>query len=517
MNRKTLLRKFATVGGYTFLSRILGIMRELLFVRYLGVNACSDAFSLAYKIPTMLRKIFAEGALSASLIPSLVEAHRDGRRDIIDGLLFLTFIVFEALVLVLCALTIWYAEPFLRFLGPGFSHEQITLTASLLRILMPYIFFLSSSAIFGSALQSTQHFLIPALTPALMNIVFIGSLGLCIQHNLPVKVLCYSIILAGALQLLMHIAAYLRLKFSFGKIIPETITIFKPIFVNVIFCMVCAGATEISLLIDASFASYLQAGSITLINYGTRFMGIPLGLFATSFATILLPYFARIGSYAPNRLGFCLIEAAKLICWVTLPVSIVMSFFAEDIYRTLFLSDKFTLAQVFEARNILGAFLVGLFPIALNKTLLNIYYSRQVVWIPTIITLIGAGVNIGLNRLLVGFFQATGLAFSTSCSQIIQSILLIICLYYWFGYRFYAARFMRFVVRYSIQLMVILPVSWLCYHGIVHAIQALPGSMPYLLMSTVLLWLWVGPLCLLGGYCVYRTRRLFGVSLYFLD
>ena len=440
MNKKSIIKKTIGVGSSTLASRVLGIIREVMQAQYLGVNAMSDAFTIAFRIPNSFRKVFVEGALSASLVPPFVNAMRNDKKKMVDSLVLLALIIFEGFLLLLCGLIMWQAEWVTHLMCPGFSPEQVAHTVPMLRILMPFIFFISSSAVFGSALQSINHFFIPAVTPAFMNVVYIGSLALCIAHDLPITYYCYSIMVAGVVQLIVHIITYLRLDFSFAKVTRETWAHFKPIGLNVFFCIICVGMTsEISLIIDTVFASYLPAGSMSLMNYAIRFMGIPLGLFASALSTITLPYFSRVSSYAPKRLSFFMVEASKLVFWVTIPMMLIMGFLGEKIFHTIFLSSKFSLDQVLEARMILIAFLVGLFSLSLNKILLNLYYSRHVMWLPAAISVFGAGINVVFNMLLVGKYQAAGLAFGTSLAAIIQTILHITFLRIWFGYTFLSA------------------------------------------------------------------------------
>jgi putative peptidoglycan lipid II flippase len=518
MEKKSVIKKTIEVGTSTLASRLLGIIRDLLQVQYLGVNAMSDAFSLAFRLPNSFRKVFTEGALSASLVPPFVKAMRDGKKEMIDSLVLLSVIIFESIVLALCALIMWKAELIVYFMAPGFSHEQIAYAVPMIRVLMPFIFFLSSSAIFGSALQSANHFFIPAISPAILNMVYIGALALCMSNDLPIGYYCYFILFAGLIQLVAHVVTYIKLDFRFAKITKQTWVSFRPIGLNVLFCIVCVGMTsEISLIIDTIFASYLPAGSMSLLSYAMKFMGIPMGLFAVSLSTIMLPHMSRVGSYAPRRLSFYLVEASKLVFWVTVPMMIIMGFFAEKIFYTIFLSSKFTLAQVLEARMILIAFLVGLFSLSLNKILLNMYYARHVMWLPAVISVIGASVNVVLNFLLIGPLKATGLALGTSIAAGIQTVLLLIFLRIFFGYKFYGQNFLKFVGRYSLQLAVILPLFLGAYLAITYAMQLLPPALSYFFLSTIGFWFWVGPLCLAVAGIVYLTRARFGVCLYFLD
>lgn len=516
MNKKSIIKKTIGVGSSTLASRVLGIIRDLLQMHYLGVNAMSDAFTTAFRIPNSLRKVFVEGALSASLVPSFVKVIRNDKKKMIDSLTILALIVFEGILLLCCCLLMWQADLVIRLISPGFSSEQVVRTVPLLRILMPFIFFISSSAVFGSALQSVNHFFIPAITPAFMNVVYIGSLALCIANDLPITYFCYGIILAGVVQLIAHIIVYLKLDFSFAKVTRETWELFKPICRNVLPCIICVGMTsEISLIIDNMFASYLPAGSITLMTYAIRFMGIPLGLIASTLSAITLPYFSRVSSYAPKRLNFLLVEVSKIIFWTTIPMMLIMGFLGEKIFSTLFLSSKFTLDQVFEARMILSAFLVGLFALSLNKILLNLYYSRRVMWLPAMISIFGAGMNIVFNMLLFNTYKATGLAFGTSLAACIQTGLHLIFLHIWFGYTFYFRNFLQFVARYCLQLAIVLPLGLLVYFGMTYLISLLPSSAAYFFLYNFGFWLWVGPLCLAIAAFVYFTRKQFGIKLYF--
>lgn len=518
MNKKSIIKKTIGVGSSSLISKVLGIIKTVLQIQYLGVNAMSDAFTTAFRIPNSFRKVFVEGALSASLVPPFVKAMRNDKRKMVDSLVLLALIVFEGFLLLLCGLFMWKAEWIIRLMCPGFGADKVASTVPMLRILMPFIFFISSSAIFGSALQSVNHFFIPAITPAFMNAVYIISLALCIAQGLPVTYFCYFIILAAVLQLIAHIIAYLRLDFSFAKITKETWTYFRPIGLNVLFCIIAVGMTsELTLFIDTIFASYLPEGSMSLITYASSFMGIPLGLFASALSTITLPYFTHVSSYAPKRLGFFLVEASKLVFWVTIPMMLIMGFFAEKIFHTLFLSNNFTLTRVLEARMILIAFLVGLFSLSLNKILLNLYYSRHVMWLPAAISVFGAGLNVLFNMLLIGKYHATGLALGTSLAACIQTLIHILFLRIWFGYTFYFGNFMRFVGRYCLQLAIVLSLGLLVYFGMTHLIEYLPSSAAHFFLYKIGFWFWVGPLCLAIAGIVYVTRKQFGIKLYFFD
>ncbi len=517
LSKKNILQKTIEVGGLTLLSRVLGVLREVLMVRYLGMGALSDAFLTAYKIPNSLRKIFAEGALSAAFVPTIVQTVRKQDRSAINSIMTLGFLVFEGLVLLLCGLAMYYAQQVIQFSAPGFSPEQMRIAIISLQIVMPFIFFISSSALLAGALQSVGHFFVPAFSPVMLNIVFIGALLACLRFDLPVQYLCFFILCGGFIQFIAHLVAYVNLRFGFGVIRKQDLQRFAHIFIKFGSCLVSMSVMEVGLFFDGRFASYLSKGSVSIIYYANRFMGIPLGVFAVAFSTILLPHFSRVSVYAPRRLGFYLLESAKFIFWVTVPVALVMAFFAEKIFYTIFLSDKFSLAQVHEAGYVLQAFLLGLFFFALNKILLNLYYSLHVTGMPALIAAGATIINIVLNITLMRWWQATGIAFATSLAMILQIMVSLVALRWYCKLPIYVGQFLLFGGRYALQLVVLLLPFLGIYTMCLWLIDYLPVWLAYYLLDTLVFWLWVGPLTGLFFLLLYYLRGLFKIDLFFLD
>ena len=517
LHKKSIIKKTVQIGGSTLISRFLGIIRELLMVRFLGAGIVSDAFLTAYKIPSSLRKIFAEGALSAAFVPSFIAALRKKENEAYS-LMSLAFVLFEGSLLILCALIMIFARPVIATIAPGFSVEQVAITVPLLRVLMPFIFFISSSALLAGALQAVGHFFVPAFGPILLNIVFIAGLGICWFLQLPVIYLCFFILLGGFLQFLQHLHAYFKLNFAFGRITKNTWDSFSSILAKFFMVLLSMSVMEISLFIDTSFASYLPEGSISLIYYANRFVGIPLGVFAVAFSTILLPHFSRISTYAPKRLNFYLLESAKLVFWVTTPCMLAMIFFSEKIFTTLFLSESFSLAQAHEAGLILVAFVIGLFFFSFNKIILNVFYALHETKIPSIVSIIATVVNILLNFMLMNSLKATGLALATTISSILQTLLLLYFLRRMYGYHAYLTQFWIFAGRYALQVLITGIIFMAAYTGITMAITFIfPHTLAHFFLEKLGFWLWVGPLSLAAGLFLYYYRRLFGVRLYFLD
>lgn len=517
MQKKSIMRKTIQIGSSTLTSRFLGIIRDLLMIRFLGVGVVSDAFTVAYRMPNTLRKVFAEGALSAAFLPLFLAALKKDKREAMS-LMSLAFLAFESVLLVICTFMVIFAPQIITFYAPGFSQEQIATAVPFLRVLMPLIFFISSSALLAGALQSVGHFFTPAFGPILLNIVFIGGILLCKWAHLPVIYLCLFILCGGFLQFMQHLFAYFSLGLTFGPINTKTITDFGTILGKFCWCALSMSVTEISMLIDGQFASFLPTGTVSLMSYAHKFMAIPIGVFAVAFSTILLPYFSRISTYAPKRLNFFLYESAKMVFFVMIPCTCGLIFFAKDIFITIFVSDSFTLEQAHIAGAILAAFGTGLFFFALNKIILNIYYAMHETFIPGIVSALALLVNVIFNLLFIWVLGAFGLALATAIAGACQTILLLYFLRKKFGFHGYLPQFFAFAKNYTIELLAVSAIFLGLYYSASNAINLLlPSKISYFFLQRIGFWMWVGPLCLLCGLLLYLWRKRFGVRLYFLD
>jgi putative peptidoglycan lipid II flippase len=516
LNKKSILSKTIQFGSFTFLSRILGLGREMLMSRYVGTTPLGEAFMAAFRLPNSLRKIFAEGALTAAFVPTFVNVLKNEGKDNANSLLSITFLFFESIVFFLCMFAFFNAKWIVFQVAPGFSAEAISLTIPLLRILISFILFISSSALLAGALQAVNHFVVPAFSPILLNVFFIGGIILAWRYGYSIDVLCYAIIIAGLFQFLLHLVVYFSLGFRFGRINKKSwqnlqIVLWK--FLPVVFSM---SVMEVNFYYDQRFASYFPKG-LALLYYSFRFMGIALGVFSVAFSTVLLPHFTRISNYAPKRLSFYLLESAKFVFWVIIPITILMSFFSEEIFSTLFMSSKFPYADVIASKSILKAFLTGLFFFSINKILLNIYYALHNTSIPAVVSVIGTATNIGLNYLLMRYWQTLGLAIATSISGGIMTVLLVALLNWNFDFKLYAASFFQFTLRYIIQLACMLTLFFVSYFSIKYCIGFLPNSLSYFFNKGIGIWAWVMPLSTVLFWLLYKTKETFKVKLYFLS
>ena len=514
ITKKSILKKTAEVGSATLFSRIIGLIRTMLMSRYLGVGIESDAFWVAYKIPNFLRKIFAEGALSAAFVPSMVNlVEKDKNKDSSSRLMSLAFIFFESLLALICIIMISQARQVLLFIAPGFK-EQIEIAVPFLQIFSIFILFISSSALLKGALDAVNHFFVPSFAPVVMNIIIVIALLLAIALKWPTIYICYAFLVAAFINFVMHLIIYYKKGFGFYK--PNKLALINLYAVIKRFLPILFGMSiiEINLLIDARFASGLAQGSYTLIEYASRFMQIPLGVFATAFATILFPHFGRVSAYAPKRLMFYLFEATKIIIWVMLPMSLIMAFFAKDIFANLMFKSS-DLIHVSKATHVLWAFLVGLIFFSLNKIILNIYYAIKANWLSVWVLIISTMLNIILNQIFMKFIGAPGLALATSISATFQTFLLCYILKRFFKFSFPFSRYANFILKIILNNIIIIPVFLILYYSSCKLIIHL--NLKHILLETVYVWLWLIPLNGLIAFLYIILRKPIGLKLYFLD
>lgn len=514
LNKRSILKYTAQVGGLTFLSRVLGIIREALLVRFFGVGALCDAFLTAFRIPNTLRHIFAEGALSASFVPAFVKSVKNNDREEANGLMTLSFIFFEGILLFLYAFVLFKTELVIRSIAPGFSAEQTAYAIPFLRLLFPIILIISSSSLLAGALQSMNHFFIPAFGTPLWNIIYVATLVFCMFFKLPAAVLCGGILLGAFAGFLLHVHMYYSLGFKFGRITQQSWDVFRAVLTKFFPGLLGVGIIEINLFVSGIFASFLPEGSITLLYFGQRFMNVPIGMFAVAFSSILLPHFSRVTLYAPKRLNFYILEATKFVSWVIIPTILFLMFCSENIFIT-FLGSKATSENIFQAKWILISYLCGLLFLCLNKVLLNVFYAMKDTAATSMAVLVSASINILADIIGIYFFGVYGIAAANTLAGFSLTLMCFYLLRKRHQFRFYAGNYFNFLGRYILQLFIAVGVFIVAYATIMH--RAITSPMGQFSSTGLGYWLIVPSLALVCMIVVFISRKRFGVELYFLN
>ena len=522
---KNILKQSSKLGAFALISRCLAFLREILQIRFLSVGDSSDIFYTAFRIPNTMRKIFAEGALSSVLVPSMVKAkHHDGEHGLYK-LTTLSFVILEFILFVICALIFFHAPWCIKQIAPGFNNEKIYASAQLLKILISFILFFSSSAIFSAALQAQHIFLMPAIAPSISNILYISSLLICLYFNLSIQTFCHLMIFTAFIFFLTHLAAYLCHEGKIETPDQQTFMQLKRIMILFLPCFLSAGILEINHFINTGFASYLPSGSLTLLRSAYQFINIPIGIITASLTTVLLPHFSKIHLESPRELSSHMIDAIKFIIWTTLPICILFAFFSKTIFQTLFFGDAIAMTRVHTIQSIFLAFVVGLLFFSLNKILLSIFYTMQLTMVPLLSTLMSIAINFILNHYLMQSYGIVGIAFSLSIAAIAQTLFFVIFLQLHLGLNWPKRDSLNFFINTLAQQALCITICMGLFYICQHLIQKLTFSCKILcftlnssfLIDSIGLWIWGGPLALAYLYLLYRTREKFQITLNYLD
>ncbi len=411
-----LLRTLATVSSMTLLSRILGFVRDFVIARSFGAGLMTDAFFVAFRLPNLLRRLFAEGAFSQAFVPILAE-YRNRRSesetktlvDRVASMLFLILMGVSALGMALAPLLI-------AVTAPGFSAdaEKFQLTVELTRITFPYILFMSLVALAAGILNTWSRFALPAFTPVLLNLSFIGmALFAAPWFDPPVLALAWAVFLGGALQLAIQIPALAKLGMlpRFDPVwrdegVQRVLKLMAPAVLGV-------SVAQISLLINTVFASFLESGSVSWLYYADRLMEFPAGLLGAALGTILLPSLAKThASGQPEEFSALLDWGLRLTLMLTLPASLALAMLATPLLSTLFQYGAFTAIDVLRSRDALVAYSIGLTGLILVKVLAPGFYARQDIRTPVKIALLTLVLTQMMNAAFIGWLKHAGLALS---------------------------------------------------------------------------------------------------------
>jgi len=409
-----LLKALAAISSMTLLSRVLGLVRDVVIARQFGVSPHTDAFLVAFRLPNLLRRIFAEGAFSQAFVPILSEFR--STRSAEDTREFVNHVsTLLALVLVLVSIVGILAAPVIVYISaPGFadSPEKFEVTVSLLRITFPYILFISLCSLAAGILNTWSRFSVPAFTPVLLNVSFIVfALWLAPYFDPTIEALAWAVFAGGLLQLgfllpfLARIGMLPRFRLNLRDAgVWRLLKLMGPAIFGV-------SVGQVSLLISTIFASFLVTGSVTWLYYADRLMELPTGLLGVALGTILLPSLSR--SFAQRTNG----EYSQLLDWglrltflLALPCAVALALLAVPLVATLFHHGAFGVEDVVRTRQALVAYSVGLLALILVKVLAPGFYARQNIKTPVKIAVITLVATQLMNLLFIWQLGDEGVA-----------------------------------------------------------------------------------------------------------
>jgi putative peptidoglycan lipid II flippase len=440
--RKTggLLRSTAVVSSMTLLSRVLGLARDVVFARFFGAGLIMDAFFVAFKLPNIFRRFFAEGAFSQSFVPVFAEYDETRARaevqelaDRVTGTLGLILFGFTLVGVIAAPLLISVAGMGWLLNPDADSAAKFDLAVTMLRFTFPYLLFISLTALAGAILNTYQRFAAAAFVPVLLNVVLIVFAAfIAPEFDNPGVVLAVGVFVAGVVQLLFMLPALARVrmlprpKWGWGHAGVRRIT---KLMLPAIFG---SSVAQINILFDTLLASFLVTGSISWLYYSDRLMEFPLGVFGIALATVILPNLSReYAAESMERFSAMLDWALRLVLLIVAPASVGLFMLATPALTTIFYGGRFGVADVEMASLSLMAYSFGLLGFTLVKVLVPGFFARQDTKTPVKIGIFALSVNMVLNvAIVIPWYRSglpgphAGLAVATSISAFLNAALL---------------------------------------------------------------------------------------------
>lgn len=413
-----LLKAMVTVSGMTLISRVLGFVRDAVIARGFGAGLETDAFFVAFRIPNLLRRLFAEGAFSQAFVPIVAE-YRTRQGEAETKLLVDRVATLLGLALVVAAALGVAAAPLIVYVSaPGFSAtpEKFDLTVAMLRVTFPYILFISLVALAAGILNTWSRFAIPAFTPTLLNVAFIvAALLFAPYFDPPVMVLAWAVFAGGVLQLAFQVPYLARIGMLPRPRLAFTDPGVRRILVLMGPAVIGVSVAQISLLANTIFASFLQTGSVSWLYYADRLMEFPTGLLGVALGTILLPSLAKFHSEAAREAYSKLLDwGLRLTFLLAAPAAAALAVLAAPLIATLFLHGRFDANDLAMTRQALVAYSVGLLGLILVKVLAPGFYARQNIRTPVKVALATLAVTQAANVAFVPWLGHAGLAAAIS-------------------------------------------------------------------------------------------------------
>ncbi|TAL50538.1 MAG: murein biosynthesis integral membrane protein MurJ [Methylovulum sp.] len=425
---RQLFKSTVAVGSMTFISRILGFVRDMLIARIFGVDLATDAFFVAFKIPNFLRRLFTEGAFAHAFVPALADYREQGGNAALKQFVDKTAGTLAVLLVLMTLTGIVVAPVLVRLLAPGFAwqgaqHESAVL---MLQIMLPYLCFIALVAFAGSLLNAHGQFVVPAITPAFLNIgMIIGATRLAPLMAEPVTALAWSVVAAGLVQLLFQIPPLMRLGLM-PRLRPDFHDAGVKRLINQLApAIFSVSVTQVNLLLDTLIASFLAVGSVSWLYYSDRLVEFPLGVLGLALGTVILPSLAKHhGSEDPASFSNSLDWGLRLVLLAGLPAMTGLLALAEPVLSTLFQYHEFSADDVHYAAQSLRAYAIGLPAYLLVKVLVPGFTARRDLKTPVRYGIYAMLASLVLNVLAVPLAHA-GLALATSLGAVLNAVLLL--------------------------------------------------------------------------------------------
>lgn len=440
-NNKKIAKSAGAIGIAVLCSRVLGLIREQIFAGFFGAGFTYDAFVVAFRIPNLLRDLFGEGALSAAFVTvfSAYDAKKSERETWQLASNVLTF--FLVMLSLLVFLAIYCAGPIVTVLAPDFSQiaGKVALTEKLTRIMLPFMVFISLSAVVMGMLNTKGKFFVPALASSFFNLgSIVGGVGLAYampKLGQPAIVgMAFGTLIGGILQLAIQLPTLHRTGFRYRPRFNLQDTGLHRILKLMLPATIGLSATQLNIFINTNFAASCAEGSVSWLYYAFRLVQLPIGIFGVALSIAMLPVLAK--QAATQQIGEMketLVSSLTMVFALTLPATAGLILLAVPIIRLIFEHGAFTAADTIATANTLIFYAIGLFAYSANKVLVPAFYALGKTRYPVIASFLAVGLNIVVVSATIDHYHHLAIALSTSCTMMVNFLFLMTVLYHKMG------------------------------------------------------------------------------------
>jgi putative peptidoglycan lipid II flippase len=424
---RTLTRHAGTVSGLTLLSRVAGLVRDMVFAFLFGAGMAADAFNIAFTIPNVFRRLLAEGALSIAFVPVFTDYKSTRSEEESRHLYNVTFTLFIIVLVVVTVAGVLASPLIVKLFAPGFEAEKFELAVHLNRLVFPYIFFVGFASLLIGILNTHRHFAAPAAAPILLNAAIIAAaLLLSGVVKPPITAMAIGVLAGGLLQVLLQLPFVrikgIRLRFSWEpghQAVKKMLRLMGPAVFGI-------AVYQINILVSRALASLLEEGSVTYIYYSDRFLELPLGVFAVAVATVALPSLSEHASLQKmDKLKETLSFALRLTLFVCIPAMVWMAVCRVPLLSTLLQRGAFTPEDTLATSRVFLMASLGIWAVAGIRNVVPAFYAMNNVKTPVAIAFVAFLVNAGVGVILMWPMGPAGLTLANTVSSTLNVALLI--------------------------------------------------------------------------------------------
>jgi len=427
--KKNIARAAGVLGAATMLSRIMGMVRDMVVSRLFGAGLYTDAFFAAFQIPNMLRRFFAEGALTSAFVPTFSEWYTTKGEDEARALANVCFTVLTVVMAAITVLGIVFSPQIVRLMFPGFAAnpEKLSVTILLNRLMFPYIFFVSLVALCMGILNTVRHFFTPAISTVFLNIsMILCALLLHDRFQVPIVSLAVGVVIGGLLQLALQLPVLYRKGFPIRPNFQVGHPALKRIALLMGPSVFGVGVYYLNIAVGSILASLLPEGSVSYLYYAQRLFEFPQGIFTVSVAQAVLPSMSRQAAAGDmDALKESLNYGVRLTLFITVPALVGLVLCATPIFSLLFMGGAFDYAKAVNCGVALQYYALGLTFVALVRVLVPAFYALKDTKTPVLIAFIAFALNLLFSLALMGPMKHAGLALASSCSALGNMLLLL--------------------------------------------------------------------------------------------